>query len=124
MVLSLPSEQDMSLWADYVTELRGGDVRFIEYEWGFLSYSLKGESVFCEDIYIKPDYRDASHAYKLLGEAEQAGLAAGKTQSVFVVRTDSVDCAKNLKTYLAMGFSPCGAESGSIWLKRELSAKE
>lgn len=115
-----------SLWSRYIEELRGGATKFVEYEWGFISYSLPPQSdvVFVEDVYIVPESRDAAHAYSLLGAVEQAGRKAGRTHSLFVVRTDSINCAHNLRIYLAMGYVPVSAESGSIWLKRQMSEGE
>lgn len=114
-----------SLWARYVTELRGGAVVFLEEEYGFMSYSLPhGDSVFVEDVYIVPECRDAVHALLMLSKVEAAGLKAEKTHTVFIVRVESAAAAYNLRIYLAMGFSPVSAESGNIWLKREIKAGE
>lgn len=116
---------DPSLWSRYIQEIRSGRTSFIEKEWGFVSYSLpEGDSVFVEDIYIVPDFRDAAHAYALLGEVEQAGRKAGKSHSIFVVACASASAATNLRVYLAMGFVPVAADSGNIWLKRAFKEGE
>lgn len=114
-----------SLWAQYIAELTGNQTHFIEEEWGFISYSLPagGDSVFVEDVFVVPAQRDAAHAYQLLGRAEAAGLADGRPYSVFVVQTDSPLAQQNLRIYLALGFSPIAADSGKIWLKREIQPR-
>lgn len=110
-----------SLWNQYVTELLGGRTKLIEHEWGFISYSLPdGDSVFAEDIYIIPECRDAAHALRLLVEVERAGLSAGKTHTMFIIRLDSPQASYNMRIYLAMGFVLVLADNARIFLKREI----
>lgn len=108
-----------SLWSKYIAELKGGTTNFFEEEWGFISYSFpEGDSVYVEDIYVMPEYRNAYRALDLLGRVETAAKGRGKTHSLFVVTCGLSGAAKNLRTYLAMGFEPVVADSGKIWLKR------
>lgn len=116
----------MSLWADYITELRYGTCKFIEYPWGFISYSVPegGDCIFLEDIYIVPEHRDAARAYRLLSEVNAIGLELNKVNSVFIVRVDTPEASKNLRMYIAMGFTVSAADAGSIWLKRAITKEE
>ncbi len=111
----------MSLWAKYIEETFPGHTQFIEYDWGFISYSFPEQypdCVLAEDIYIEPSSRDCAHALQLHSEVMAEGRKRGKTHSLFVVRLDSPRCTENLRIYLAMGFVPCEANLGRILLKR------
>lgn len=117
----------MSLWARYIAELRGGKCQFLEYEWGFISYSYPEhlqDAVMVEDVFVVPEQRDAAHAYLLHNEVVGIAAAAGKRRSIFIVRTDSPLAANNLRIYLALGFVPIAAANGEIYLSRNFDNKE
>lgn len=109
-----------SHWAAYVNEMLPGKVTFIEKEWGFVSYSLQGDSVYIEDLYVVPAERNPSKLYELIKAAEEAGHLAGKVATLCSVRVDSPRCADNLRMHLALGAVPVSAESGTIYLKRKI----
>jgi L-amino acid N-acyltransferase YncA len=116
-----------SLWARYMEELR--DTRFIEKEWGFISYSfitdVSGEAViYLEDVYVIAEKRREGLALSLVEEAEALGFAAGVRSSLAVIRLENKGHAESLKAHLAVGFVPSLAEGDRIWLKREIKPKE
>ncbi len=111
-----------SLWARYIEELR--DTRFIEYEWGFISWSLMEECIYLEDIYIVPEKRREGLALRLVEEAEEIGRKAGKAFSMAVIRLENKGHTESLKAHLAAGFVPFLTENGKIWLKRKIEPKK
>lgn len=112
----------MSLWADYIGELR--DTKFIEYEWGFISYSILPDCIYLEDVYVVPKRRREGLALRLVEEAEAHGVEAGRKFSMAVIRLENKGHTESLKAHLEVGFVPYLTENGKIWLNRKIGPKE
>lgn len=113
----------MSQWADYVNEVKGGTVTFIERDYGFISYSFPlnaPDCIYAEDVYIVPEHRRSKKALELVTAVEDAGRKANKQYVLAVISVASFTSVESLKAHLAVGFVPVLAESGSIWLKRPI----
>lgn len=113
----------MSLWSDYIAELSGGTRRFIEKDWGFVSYSYPSwaqDSIFVEDMYIVPAERSSGRGSDLLEEVCEIGRLAGKRFVLANVEIDTEICVGALRAQLAVGLVPIGANNGKIMLRRPL----
>lgn len=110
-----------SLWARYIEELR--DTRFIEKEWGFISYSIMENCIYLEDVYVIPERRREKLAVQLVEEAEAIGVLAGKTWSMAVIQMDNNFHDESLQAHLQVGFKSYLCENNKIWLKRPIPHK-
>lgn len=108
-----------SQWARYKAETSG--TCFIEHEYGFISYSMLPDAIYLEDIWIDPAQRKSGLGAALVAQAEAEGLKMGKQVSLAVINLTSATCADSLKAHLAIGFVPCLAQDGKIWLRREIA---
>lgn len=113
----------MSLWADYVTELRGPDFRkWLEYPDGFVAYSLPegSDCIIIHDMYVKPELRKAKRGSALLEDVCEIGRTAGRKYVVAEIELAALTALGALRAQMAAGFVPVAAGNGSICLKREI----
>ncbi len=115
----------MSLWSEYREALCG--TKFLEYEWGFLSYSELPDVPDCllvEDCFVRPEARKQGRGRELIKEVSDIGRKAGKARLVCSVRVTFKGCAASLAAQLAVGFVPHGLEGDRIWLSRLIEPEE
>ncbi len=114
----------MSLWADYVKELRGEHApQFIEFDWGFISYTFPEKHANCiniEDIYVIPSERKSGKGTELLDMVRAIGLKAGKKYVTCQLELHTKVYQVSLKAQMAAGFIPIAAENGKIYSMREV----
>lgn len=112
-----------SLWARYKEET--SPTRFIEYDWGFISYTfVEEECIYLEDVYVVPERRFEKLGLRLVEEAEAVASAAGRSISLACINLNAKTAAESMKAHLAVGFVPFRAEDDKIWLKRSIRKKE
>ena len=113
----------MSLWSDYLKELRGEDAhQFIELPWGFVSYSFPQWAPTCiqiEDMYVVPEERKLGRGNELLGMVQAIGLKAGKLFVTAQLELNTLTFENAMRVQLAAGFIPIAAENGKIYLRRD-----
>lgn len=112
-----------SMWAQYSAEILP-HITFIEHDYGFISYSMLETAIHLHEIWVTPERRKQGLALKLVEEAEDIGRKAGKTMSLAEIPVISPTCAESLKAHLAVGFKPCMAHDGKIWLERAIVQPE
>lgn len=107
-----------SHWACYREEYAG--TKFIEHEFGFVSYSLLPDCIFIEDIWVAPEQRKSGLGQSLIEEAEAVGRAEKKLFSLVRIDLNAATIPGNLKAALAIDFIPFRADNNQIWLKRNI----
>lgn len=113
----------MSLWAEYINELRGGKVSFIEQEHGFISWSFPEWAHNCimiNDIYVRPDARMQGVGKLLLEQVCEIGRKAGRLYVTSELHLDTCIYAESMRAQIAVGFVPVAAENGRIFMRRSL----
>lgn len=114
----------MSLWSDYIRELRGEDAhQFIEFPWGFVSYSFPKWAENCiqiEDMYVVPEERKSGRGTELLSMVRTIGLKAGRKYVTAQLELNTECFEGSMRAQLAKGFVPVAAENGKLWLRREV----
>lgn len=114
----------MSLWADYIRELRGPDSRvFLEYPYCFASYSLPELSpdvMIIHDMFVAPAFRKNGRGKVLLSELEEIGRKAGRKYvlSELEIQTKTFDVA--FKAQVAAGFLPVAAANDIIVMRKTI----
>lgn len=115
----------MSLWADYITELRGPDFRsFLEYPDCFASYSLPAHiphALIVHDIFVRPELRRGGRGLALLRDLEAVGRKAGRTLILAELELGTRTFDVALRAQLAAGFSPISADNGIIVMQKEIA---
>lgn len=110
-----------SLWARYREER--GEAKFIEYDWGFISYSINGEECYIQDYYIIPEKRGEGLAWKLAKEVEKRALDAGCKYLTGSVIVGSKDDTKSLKILLHYGMKLLSVNGNIIYMIKELKGE-
>ena len=113
----------MSLWADYIKELRGPEFRqWLEYPDGFVAYSLPAgnDCIIIHDMYVKPELRESGRGSALLIDVCEVGRRAGRKYVVAEVELATLTATTALKAQLAVGFSPVVVGNGNIFLQKEI----
>ena len=114
----------MSLWADYVTELRGPEYRqWLEYPDCFAAYSLPkaSECIIIHDMYVKPELRQDGRGKTLLEDLCEIGRKAGRRWVISEVEIATLTAATAMKAQLAAGFAPVSTSLETVIMRKELS---
>jgi GNAT superfamily N-acetyltransferase len=110
-----------SLWAQYEDEVLGGRHKYIEKEWGFITYEfLEPDVLHLIHIYVIPERRKEGLALTLVEEAEQIGREAGMKWSLAHIEINRATTVGSLFAHLKAGFVPHHTEPGIIYLKRPI----
>lgn len=113
----------MSLWAEYIKELRGNKISFIEYEWGFISYEFPiwaQDSILASDLYVKPEFRRSGYGSKLMEEVMAIGRLAGKHYFIGNVELGTAITAESMRAHIGAGLVPMSATNDRILMRRPL----
>jgi len=110
--------ESMSLWAEYVST-QYGDI-FIEKDYGFISYEELPEGLYVKNIYVTPSEQGKGYGRKLMEEVVKLGIDMGKDYLLGSIQMTSPTKTDSLKAHLVGGFEPYTAETGILYLKKEL----
>lgn len=115
----------MSLWADYIRELRGPEFRyFLEYSdcFAVISYPAGqwADCIIIHDMYVKPELRKQGRGKTLLEDVCQLGLKAGRKYVCAELEIATQTFEGAFKAQTAVGFMPVSANNGIIVMKKEL----
>lgn len=113
----------MSLWADYINEIRGDRV-FIEYPDCFASYSFPDWVPTCiviHDMYVTPDLRKSGRGTALLNDICEIGRKAGKTSVIAELEITTKTFQQAFKAQTAVGFVPIAAKNDIICMRKEIA---
>ena len=113
----------MSLWAEYIAELRGPEYRqWLEFPDCFAAYSLPEdkECIIIHDMYVKSWARKSGRGKLLLDDVCEIGRKAGKKFVVAEIELNTLTVDQALGAQLAVGFKPVAAYTGIICMRKEL----
>jgi GNAT superfamily N-acetyltransferase len=111
----------MSLWSEYIAELRGPDFRkWLEDEDGFVAYSLPidGECIIVHDMYVKPEVRKMGIGKEYLKKICEIGKEAGRKFVISEVELATGVTASSMAAQLAVGFVPVKTSPDTIYLRK------
>jgi len=109
----------MEMFKAYLEELHDGK-SLISTNYGFATYWIRGEDCYIEDIYTKPEYRQAKYASELADLITKKAIEKDcKYLSGSVIPTAN-NSTKSLKVLLGYGFKLCMSEENVIWFKKDL----
>lgn len=115
----------MSLWSQYIDELRGPEHRhFIEYPDCFVSYSFPDWAPSCiliHDMYVIPDLRKSGRGSALLSDVCELGRKAGKVAVLAELELATRTFDQAFRAQIASGFVPIAAQNGIICLRKEIT---
>lgn len=112
----------MSLWSDYIQELRG-DRMFLEYPDCFVSYSLPAyapECIIIHDMYVIPELRKSGRAKALLADVEAVGRKAGCAAVVCELEISTKTFPVAFASQIAVGFMPIGTRNDIIVMRKAI----
>jgi GNAT superfamily N-acetyltransferase len=115
-----------SLWAQYITEVRQGNVKFIEYEWGFISYEFPvwaQDAILALDLYVIPEGRRAGRGSQLMEEVMGIGRLAGKKWFLGHVEIGTGVTNESMRAHIGAGMIPIGANNDKILMRRPLNGE-
>lgn len=113
----------MSLWSDYITELRG-DRTFLEYPDCFASYSFPAwapECIIIHDMYVKPELRRAGRGLSLLQDIEEIGRKAGCKAILAELEIATKTFPTAFAAQVSGGFVPIAAKNDTICMRKEIN---
>lgn len=114
----------MSLWAEYIRELRGPDFRqFLEYPDCFAVYSVPEgkDCIIIHDMYVRPDLRKSGRGKALLADIEDIGRKAGRTCLLAELELGTLSVQTAFRAQTAVGFQPISAYNGIIAMRKEIT---
>lgn len=112
----------MSHFADYMNERFGHET--IEFDSGFVSYSMKTPFCCIEDFYIHPERRRAGEIMKYMNAVLH--IAKGNSEITHLwsqVWANAQNATQSLRAALAYGFQVQNAEGGRIILTKEIGGE-
>jgi GNAT superfamily N-acetyltransferase len=92
------------MWKDYIKERENLDT--YENEKGFLTYEINHGVCFMSDIYVKPEYRNTSAAFKLYMAVKNIAIDEGCTGIRGQVDRSLPGWEKSLQLMERLGFIP------------------
>ncbi len=108
----------MSLYADYKREREGKQV--IEDKDTFIVYSIEGEVLYIEDIYVVPEKRKTGLARKLSDYVVGLGKLKGCTKVYGSVVPSANNSHDSLLALLAFGMTLKGVGPNIIYFAKEI----
>lgn len=114
----------MSLWADYIKEIRGEAAHtFLEFPECFVSYSLPAwapDCIMIHDMYVVPALRKSGRGRALLSDVEEIGRKAGKKYVIAELEINTLTFQEAFAAQTSVGFRPIAAQNGIICMQKEL----
>lgn len=113
----------MSLWAQYITELRGPVRHWLEYPDCFVSYSFPDwlpDCLIIHDMFVLPELRKSGRGKALLDDVFEAGRKAGKRYVVAELELGTLTFDMAFRAQTAVGFVPVGAKNDILCMKKEI----
>lgn len=113
----------MSLWSEYIAELRGNTVQFIETEKGFVSYEFPlwaTDSIYVCDMYVVPSARMNGLGREMFEKVMAIGRMAGKKYLMAYVELGTAVSFKSMQAQMAVGLMPFSANNDKILMRRPL----
>ena len=107
------------MFFDYVKEREDLDSIIIEGQ-GFLTYRKDEDTLFVNDLYVKPEFRKSSTFMELYKKAIDIGRKLGCKQMEGHVWTNTMNPTRSLRAVLAAGFEVIHADTNVIVLRRGL----
>lgn len=111
----------MSLFGQYISETR--DLKIVESEKGFATYSVIGKECYIEDIYVAPEHRFSGYGTQLADQIKKIALEAGCTHIFGTTNCRFKDPDASLKAMLAYGFKISKVFNDIILLRMEIWAE-
>lgn len=117
----------MSLWSDYIQELRGPGFReFLEYPDCFAVYSIPklepwNDCVIIHDMYVKPELRKQGRGSVLLDDIAEIGRKAGRSYIAAELELGTLSFESAFRSQIAAGFVPFSAQNGIIVMRKEIT---
>lgn len=108
----------MSLYSDYIKELRGDHC--LEDEHGFATYRYVDNFCYIVDIYVVPEKRKDKIASKYADKIAEIAKAKGCTHIYGSVDVTQKDPTRSLKVLLYYGFEYAFTEGNGIYFKKGL----
>lgn len=108
----------MSLYADYMKERLHAET--IEFEGGFVVYSIQGPECFIREAYIRPESRRNKGASLLFQAVEDKARAAGCTFMSGSVDPKAAGATEALHVGLHFGMKLAASTPLCIWLRKDL----
>lgn len=109
----------MSLYKEYIEEKT--DKQVLEYDDGFALYSFYDkDTVFIEDVYVKPEHRKCGVARQLVDAVAAIAKERGCTKIVTTVRPSLKHNMLGLCAAIAYGFQLDSAANDLVLFKKDL----
>ncbi len=106
------------MYKDYLEERT--DKRMLETEHGFAIYSFTQDSVYIEDIYVQPDFRQSSAASEMADTIAEVAKQRGIRVMLGSVVPTTKGSTTSLKVLLAYGFKLDSSANNFIVMKKEI----
>lgn len=112
-----------AMWAAYWAEI--DDIVVMDYDWGFMAYSLGPDFLRIEHMFVAPALRAQGYALRMVAEAVDIAREQGKKFILTCVTLNNKSAgtvaaaALSMQAQLAAGFTPLRAEAGQIWFSME-----
>jgi ribosomal protein S18 acetylase RimI-like enzyme len=108
----------MSLYADYVSEIR--DLQVIEKDYGYITYNVQQDSVYIEELFIAKSHRQSGLGQELGHMVESFARERGFKKLLCTVVPTNKGSTYALSCYLKYGFKLDSATNNFILLVKEL----
>lgn len=106
------------MWKSYIKERENLDT--FETEHGFLTYEIYDDVCFMSDIYIKPEYRNTTAAFKLWIAVKNIAIDSGCTSIRGQVDASTAEHEKSLNLMKRLGFKEYSVIDNLTYLQLKL----
>jgi ribosomal protein S18 acetylase RimI-like enzyme len=109
----------MDMYIEYLKERRP-ECQVEICDKGFAIYSFMEDSVYIEEIYVKPEYRQEHIATQLSGKIQEKARQMGCVRLLGSVSPSAQGSTKSLQVLLAHGMTLLSSQDDLIWFSKPL----
>lgn len=110
------------MYKEYLKERENAEL--VEFPHGFIVLKILPDSIYLQDIYVKPEFRKLGVGREMLTHVEQVAVAAGKKSILGSCSPAANGATGSMKSMFACGFELLSCEKDMIYLTKDLSQKE
>lgn len=107
-----------TMYKAYLAEREGAWT--VEAPEGFAVLRVLGDSLYLQDVWVKPAYRQLGIARQFLAEAERQAASMGISSVITSCSPGAANSDVSMKAIMAVGFKLMAAETDLIWFKKDI----
>jgi len=108
----------MQLYKQYLEERDGASV--IYYDWGFCVYAINADVIYLSELYVIPEHRSSTKAYRLFKEVIALGLQRNCTKILGSYDKTTIGWKRSRDLMIRLKFNFFKKQNNLIYMIRSL----